>query len=44
MRGDESELEAAGEKAEHEQDIGAVAERLRQSVLERLRRVGRRRA
>src|SRR5215470_8225359 len=30
--GDESELETAGEETEHEQDIGAVADRLRQRL------------
>ena len=36
MDRDESELEAAGEEAEHQQHIGAMAERFRQRRLERL--------
>src|SRR5207244_11751334 len=36
--GDEGELETAGEEAEHQQDIGAVAERFRQRLPQRLRR------
>ncbi len=36
MHGDEGELEAAGEEAEHQQNIGAMAECLRQRGLERL--------
>jgi hypothetical protein len=51
MHGDEGELKAAGEEAEHQQHIGAMAERFRQRRLERLlvgdrdirRRRGRRR-
>ena len=42
MHGDEGELEAAGEEAEHQQNIGAMAERLRQRGLERLLVRGRR--
>src|SRR5215472_4573479 len=34
--GDEGELETAGEETEHEQDIGAVADRLRQRLPQRL--------
>ena len=33
MHGDEGELEAAGEEAEHQQHVGAMAERLRQRLL-----------
>ena len=38
MDGDESELEAAGEEAEHQQHIAAMAEGLDQRLLGRLRR------
>jgi hypothetical protein len=44
MRGDEGELEAAGEEAEHEQHIGAVPEGFGERVPERLRRVAARKA
>ena len=37
MHGDEGELEAAGEEAEHQQNIGAVPERLGRGLLHRLR-------
>ena len=43
MHGDEGELEAAGEEAEHQQHIGAVAERLGQRLPDRLLRPDRRR-
>ncbi len=33
MQGDEAELEAAGEEAQHQQDIGAVPQRLGQCLL-----------
>ena len=36
MHGDEGQLKAAGEEAEHQQHIGAMAERFRQRRLERL--------
>ena len=36
--GDERELEAAGEEAEHQQHVGAVQQRLRQCRTQRLRR------
>ena len=38
MHGDEGELEAAGEEADHQQHVAAVAEGLGQRVAERLRR------
>jgi hypothetical protein len=38
MHGDEGELEAAGEEAEHQEHVGAVRERLRKRLLQRLRR------
>ena len=38
MHGHESELEAAGEEAEHQQHVAAVPEGLGQRVPERLRR------
>jgi hypothetical protein len=38
MRGDEGELEAAGEEAEHEQHVAAVPERLRERLRDRLAR------
>ena len=41
VHGDEGELEAAGEEAEHEQHIGAVLERLGQGLADRLVRNGR---
>ncbi len=44
VHGDEGELEAAGEIAEHEQHIGAVADRLAQGLAERLLRPARGRA
>ena len=37
VHGDEGELEAAGEEAEHQQHIGAMPERLRQRLPQRLR-------
>ena len=37
MHGDEGELEAAGEEAEHQQHVAAVTERLAQRLLGRLR-------
>ena len=37
MDGDERELEAAGEEAEHQQHVAAVAERFRQRLPQRLR-------
>ena len=33
VQGDEAELEAAGEEAEHEQDVGAMPEGLGQGLL-----------
>ena len=36
MHGDESELKAAGEEAEHQQHVGAMAERFRERMLEGL--------
>jgi hypothetical protein len=42
MYGHEGQLEAAGEKAEHQQHIGTMAEGFGQRLPDRLRRRGRR--